>query len=294
MSGPALLELECSSATDPGLERESNQDATASYQNAFGARLFVVADGMGGHRGGDVASRLATEAIGEVFSHSEDSPELTLREAFRVANRKVVEEAAKRPELRGMGTTAVALYLGPGGVGWLANVGDSRAYRLRAGRLEQLSEDHSLVSVLERKGFMSREEATQHPRRNQVTRSIGLSDDTFADVRPVRAEPGDAYLLCSDGLHGVVPDVEIETTVACTPAKDVAARLVGMANAKGGPDNITVHFIACPGGEPATRPNIRYKSGKRNSRVRLIAASIAVVTALLLLAVVWYGINEIG
>ena len=139
-----------------------------------------------------------------------------------------------------MGTTGVALLLEPDGRAWVANVGDSRAYRLRDGRLEQLTLDHSLVAELVRRGMLTAEEAQVHPRRNEVLRSLGVEAEVSVDVTAVDVQAGDQYLLCSDGLSGVVDDQEIAAVLIAEAPADAVRRLVDAANERGGPDNVTV------------------------------------------------------
>jgi len=283
---------DAASATDTGQTRSNNQDACGEFSDADGARLFVVADGMGGHAGGAVASRLAVETIGKVFRTSSEGPEGTLRAAFESANERIFERAQESEDLAGMGTTGVALLVGEGEHLWLAHVGDSRAYRFRDGRLERLTTDHSLVEAMQQRGLITAEEAAVHPERNVILRSLGVQSSVEVDVTPIASEPGDRYLLCSDGLSSVVPEPEIAAVLARNRPAAAASLLVDMANQRGGPDNVTVQVIQIPGGtrEEAIAPRVRAgaaSAGRRLARMRRVALAAGLVGVLLLALVLW-------
>jgi PPM family protein phosphatase len=242
--------IEMASASDVGRRRATNQDAFGSADADSGARLLIVADGMGGHAGGATASRLAVEAIVEVFQRSSEPAEATLRRALETANARIHDESQRDASLAGMGTTGVALAFTPDGAAWVAHVGDSRAYRLRDGRLEALTADHSLVGELLRRNMITPEEAENHPRRHEVLRSIGVESRVQIDLAPVDVRPGDRFLLCSDGLCGVVDDAEIGAVLAREVPEAAVQQLVAEANARGGPDNITVQIARVPEAAP--------------------------------------------
>jgi protein phosphatase len=197
---------------------------------------------MGGHRGGQTASREAVEKIAEVFLSSDRSPEGMLRAAFAAANAHIYALSRSSPDLRGMGTTGVVLLVGGTDTAWVAHVGDSRAYLVRGGSLRQLTEDHSVVASLVRRGLLSAEEARTHPRRNEVLRSIGPSPELAVDVSRIAVEPGDCFMTCSDGLTQVVSDEEIHRTVADHPPARAAKKLVELAKSRRAPDNVTVQI----------------------------------------------------
>lgn len=230
--------------TDTGRKRERNEDTFLVDDER---RLFVVADGIGGHLGGEVASQLAVETIGQVLDRVERA-EITLlgadllRFAFRAANRQVFQHAQVAFPGHEIGTTAVALLFGRTHVA-LAHVGDSRAYRLRDGTVDRLTHDHSFVGEQVRMGLLTEDEARHHPRRNWILRSVGCQPDVEVDacVTPVR--PGDRFLLCSDGLSGLVEDREIAELAVDPDVEGAAARLVEVANERGGDDNITVLVV---------------------------------------------------
>jgi protein phosphatase len=240
--------LRSGSATDTGLVRASNQDrllATAS--------LFVVADGMGGHAGGDVASRLAVDALETAFGRAPTGAGLV--SAVDAANAVVWEQSLEHAELRGMGTTltAVALVNEQGrDVLVLVNVGDSRSYRLHDGTLTQISADHSLAEEMVRTGELTPAEAAVHPHRHVLTRALGVAETVAVDLWRVVPVRGDRFLLCSDGLSNEVTDAEIAAVLVEQPEPQQAAdELVARARANGGSDNITVVVVDVVIGEEA-------------------------------------------
>lgn len=241
MTAPSIT---TASLSDVGQVRTRNEDFCSEFSHASGYRLLVVADGMGGHRAGATASRVAVEAIGEVFSGFDAPPGEMLELALITANRRVYQMALDQPDLRGMGTTAVALLLGPDASAWVAHIGDSRAYRYREGQLEALTADHSVVGEMERRGLITAEEAAVHPRRNEIMRCVGVQLDVQADISPVDIRVGDRYVLCSDGLSGLVSDQQIGDVVAHAHPADAARILVEAANHNGGHDNVTVQIAS--------------------------------------------------
>ena len=224
-------------ATDPGRRRRRNEDAYITQPP-----LFAVADGMGGAQAGELASRLAVEAM---------SGQTDVEALIREANRRVYERSSADAAVSGMGTTMTAALVGADGTVTIGHVGDSRAYRLRGGELEQLTEDHSLVAELVRSGQLAPEDADTHPQRSVITRALGTDPDVDVDVRTVRAEPGDLFLLCSDGLTTMVGDEEILATIEADrdDLRGAADALVGKANRGGGEDNITVVCFELAAGE---------------------------------------------
>jgi protein phosphatase len=242
--------------SDPGLRRASNED---SYRSRPDIGLFVVADGMGGHVAGEVASRLAVEAIESFIEETAGAdknrtwpfpfdPSLSLeanrlKAAFRIANRRIAATIADAQDLRGMATTASAILLAPQGA-CVAHVGDSRVYVLRPDGLCQLTADHSWVEEQVRAGTLSATAARQHPWRNVVTRALSGGEDPEVDVTQIDPAAGDRYLLCSDGLFSVVTDERIAEILGAAGALDqCCARLIDAANAGGGPDNITALIL---------------------------------------------------
>jgi serine/threonine protein phosphatase PrpC len=234
------LKLKAAALTDTGLIRASNEDA---YLVA--APVFAVADGMGGHQAGEVASGTTIETLKQFAKEiSNDSdPGTALAETAKAANRAVFEKAAGDPSLLRMGTTLTAAIARDGRLS-IAHVGDSRAYLFRQGRLEQLTQDHTLVAEYVRHGRMTEEEAKIHPNRSIITRALGVEPDIPIDTVTLGIEEGDRVLLCSDGLYSMVPDEYIAEILAKVPDTDAATReLIEAANAAGGEDNTTVLII---------------------------------------------------
>lgn len=245
--------LRAGGATDVGRLRNINQDRFVLLPDRD---LFIVADGMGGHQGGEVASKLAVETVQESY---QDATADALIEAISVANHRIRDEGDADPDLRGMGTTVVALALMPEEPDpdepagddveppqhmLIANVGDSRGYLFRDGSLTQLTEDHSVVADLVREGRLTEEEAEVHPQRNIVTRVLGVYDTVEVDLWPVDPVEGDRYLLCSDGLFNEVGPDQIGSVLRrLEDPEDAAAELVRLANDSGGRDNITVVIV---------------------------------------------------
>jgi protein phosphatase len=254
MSFPEPEEFVTGGMSDIGQVREVNQDYCGEFDDpATRRRLLIVADGMGGHLGGEVASRMAVETAAEIFKGgSGDDAETLLDRALSTANERVHKASQEDMDLAGMGTTGVCLLFESGGHGWVAHVGDSRGYRLRNGSLEQITEDHSVVGALIRMGHITEEEARQHPQRNEILRAIGTNDEVEVQVTPLDLEPGDQYLLCSDGLSGLVADSDIAEVMGRLEPQDAVRTLVQMANLEGGNDNITVQIAWIPG-EPGEK-----------------------------------------
>jgi serine/threonine protein phosphatase PrpC len=245
------FELAASVQTDKGCVREINEDSgrlvrpSDPAQLARKGTLVVVADGMGGHSAGEVASQLAVESVTRLYYESADEPGEALRASVAEANRRIHEAAAADESKHGMGTTCTALAL-CAGTAYAAHVGDSRLYMLRAGQLYQLSEDHSAVNEMVKLGIITKEQARTHEDKNVILRALGTSPEVeVSTVEPWGVREGDQYLLCSDGLYDLVLDGEIAAVLA--EAGDVHAageRLIAMAKERGGHDNITAGIIA--------------------------------------------------
>jgi protein phosphatase len=235
--------LRSAARTDVGRRRRANED---SYAIAAELGYFVVADGMGGHRAGQLASRLAAEAAVAALEALEGSA-ATLTEKLRctiaAANREIYVAGQAKAECAGMGTTVVSLLAAEGRVA-LAHVGDSRAYLVRAGRIRQLTDDHSVVGELVRRREITESAAREHPHRHVLTRAVGVRREVAPDLAELTSSPGDLFVLCSDGLTGLVRDDEIaEAANAGTDLDAICAHLVDLANERGGEDNITVLLV---------------------------------------------------
>lgn len=244
LSSPA--EWEVSARSETGYIREENQDRMSGIQVQAG-RVYIVADGMGGHKGGALAAELTVQSLQQHLSQAlpQMPVEEAVRRAFEKANLAVYEQAhSGNPETEGMGSTAVVL-LALDSVARVAHVGDSRAYLYRQGRLQPLTTDHSRVQRMVDAGVLTSEEAHGHPEANLLERAIGQKPQIEVDIGPdLQLKQGDGILLCSDGLCGYVRDQEIETVLRSDiPVQQVAGRLVDLALAKGGHDNVTVQFI---------------------------------------------------
>ena len=219
--------------TDVGRVRESNQDCVLN-----GEGLYGVADGMGGHRGGNVASALACSSL-TAFLKNTAPGEKALEYGFREANRAVFERAAKDANLEGMGTTMTLIW-DDGSRVILGHVGDSRAYLRRGGRLKQMTRDHSLVWEMMRQGTITAEEARNHPYRNVITQAVGTDPQVTPDISTVECLPGDLWLICSDGLTEYLTDSRIEEVLGQYPANRAADVMLEEALAAGGKDNVTL------------------------------------------------------
>jgi len=235
--------LRSAASTHVGMKRQSNEDRYAIVPDLG---LYLVADGMGGHKAGQVASHLAAEgsirAI-EALQGASVSLAERLRHAVACANREIFTAAQAKPELSGMGTTFVGMLFGGDRLA-LAHVGDSRAYLLRQGRLRGLTDDHSIVGELLRRHEISEADAAQHPHRHVLTRALGIRPRTEPDLAEMTPQEGDVFIMCSDGLTGFVDDEEIAEHLMSEPDLEAAAAaLVDTANRAGGQDNITVLLV---------------------------------------------------
>jgi PPM family protein phosphatase len=245
------LHICCGSRSDQGRVRSSNED---SYVANAKAKIFVVADGMGGHAAGEIASRLAAAAVEEVvigYAGSGLSPEEILRMAVEEANRRVYHGQHDKSDLAGMGSTLTSLSFCDDEY-YTAHVGDSRAYLLRDGVLSQLTRDHSLVWHLFESGILQKRELSNHPQKNLITRSIGPHPEVEVEIGHGEVHAGDIYLLCSDGLTDMLCDEAIHEILSGrerTP-QQMSESLVKTANERGGPDNITVVVVRIEPGEP--------------------------------------------
>ncbi len=281
--------VEIASRSDVGQVRSANEDSCDTFERADGTRLLVVADGMGGHQGGATASRTAVAMIRESFDQdtSNNTPDMIQR-AIQTANARIYEMAQEDPGLEGMGTTVVAFLLDSRYRGTVAHVGDSRAYRYRQGQLEALTTDHSVVAEMQRRGLISADEAAIHPRRNEILRSVGVLPAVEVEVTTVAVAPGDRFVLCSDGLSGVVGDDEIAAVVQTETPGSAVDVLIQLANDRGAPDNVTVQVLSIPtsdgDGDPeATAPvelsevGIQAIENKRRERRRARRAAFVIV-----------------
>jgi PPM family protein phosphatase len=250
-----MLRIKACGLSDVGLTRAHNEDY---FEIDPRHKLYVVADGMGGHSHGEVAAQIAVNAIRDFIEKTADRDTTwpfgmdtrlerhsnLLKMAVRIAHDHVLRAISRDGSLYGMGTTVVGLLLS-GAVAAVAHVGDSRAYRLRGGRLDQLTQDHTWVNEQVVAGFLSKEQARSHPLKNVVTRALGGESEVAVDVREIQVQSGDLFLLCSDGLTGMLSDPDIRERLSSGRSlHEICRGLVNDANARGGVDNVTVVLLA--------------------------------------------------
>ena len=277
--------------TDVGLQREHNED---SFTVLGEHELFVVADGMGGHRAGDVASRMATDSIAEFFraTANDDATwpfhfdsrlseeENRLLTGIRLANRQIFEKSVRSRELQGMGTTVVGALFSPRKKKmYIGHVGDSRAYRVRGGEIVQMTRDHSLVNDY----LLAMPELTEEQRgelpKNVITRALGMQDNVTVDLQSDDVRPGDTYVLCSDGLSGMIADAEILRVVTESDDLGAACRhLITMANEHGGEDNITAVLVRIEGDPASEKIEVGDAIPKPMEAARAVVGDDAAVT----------------
>lgn len=290
------LKANAAYVTDTGQVRSQNQDAARIAQNKETEwPVFVVADGMGGHAGGDLAAALAVEALVEVTTDPDGppDPDERVRLAIGVAQRRIQAAAAENEEQAQMGTTCVAALLN-GHRLHLGYVGDSRAYLYTRGRLEQLTSDHSWVNEQVQAGLLAPADAVRHPMRHVITRALGQGE-ADPDLVHRDLQPGDWLLLCTDGLTGPIDDATIERTLALADHPEVAAReLVEMANRAGGPDNVTALLVRLEMVDPAPAPPPVAPRRTPNNRLLIgIAIFIAAVALAAGLFFLWTNREEL-
>ncbi|MBQ9935051.1 MAG: Stp1/IreP family PP2C-type Ser/Thr phosphatase [Lachnospiraceae bacterium] len=238
--------MQSSGITDTGSKRKNNQDSIFFSDEPVGSlpNLYIVADGMGGHRAGDKASRMAIDITVEFIKKSTiENPIAILKRAMIYANNEIYKSANKDPDLVGMGTTMVAAVALDGKL-YVANVGDSRLYVV-GNDIRQITMDHSLVEEMIRSGELERKKGRNHPEKNIITKAMGSRDEVVPDFFEIDMEPDDKYVLCSDGLSNMVEDDEIRDIVMdYHDIKDAARALVDRANYYGGSDNISVVIVS--------------------------------------------------
>src|SRR6266581_5982755 len=243
------LRLDVAQLTDVGRKREHNEDNMAyvipkdpQVMTKKGP-MFIVADGMGGHAAGEVASEIAVDTISNVYYQDDsDDVAVSLLHAIKRSNALIYQRAAENMLRSGMGTTCVTAVL-RGNIAYVANVGDSRAYLVRGGQVKQVSQDHSWVAEQVRAGLLTEEQARTHAQRNVITRSLGTQPDVEVDVFSEQLEEDDSLILCTDGLSGLISDADLQRIVAQFVPQESVYHLVEHANENGGPDNITAIVV---------------------------------------------------
>ncbi|MGG3466622.1 Stp1/IreP family PP2C-type Ser/Thr phosphatase [Neobacillus pocheonensis] len=234
--------------TDQGRVRQNNEDSVGTFVNRDGHRLAIVADGMGGHRAGDVASKMTVSHLQEMWEQTEgiktaDQAEAWLKKHILEVNHLVFEHSRNNQECEGMGTTIEAV-IATENFTTIAHVGDSRCYILNDSGFQQLTEDHTLVNELVRTGQITKEDAEHHPRKNWILRALGTEQDVKIDTKTIMFEEGDFLLICSDGLSNKVTDTEMVNILQNQDSLELKAQdLINMANENGGEDNITLIIL---------------------------------------------------
>ncbi len=251
--------IEVAGLSDVGCQRENNEDSYLYWEPAANeefqrkGRLAVIADGMGGHEGGQEASRLAVETVREVYDQAfQGDPQAALVEAFAAAHARIQEYAEQHPVFQGMGTTCTAAVVRARQL-YFAHVGDSRLYLIRNARILRLTRDHSYVGRLVESGIVRAEDAEKHPQRHILTAALGAGREVAVDSaeESLPLLEGDNLLLCTDGLWSVVTEEELETTVSANTPAESCAILVKLARQRGGPDNITLQILRVGPDSPA-------------------------------------------
>lgn len=250
--GAEVAAVEFTGCTDPGRVRTVNQDAFHVGLSRQRQVVAIVADGMGGHRSGEVASRKAVELMRGALEASRFQPPVAIARAMQLANLTIFDEAAENPEHQGMGTTCTVAVLDDQ-VGLVGHVGDSRAYLLRGGELQQLTLDHSWVADRVRQGILSEEEARQHRWRNVITNTLGSSPEVKLDLLHFDVRAGDVVLLCSDGVSMLLSPELITRIVSENPPAEACAALLAEANSRGSPDNVTALVLRVNRVEPKNK-----------------------------------------
>lgn len=235
-------ELRFQARTDKGLVRSNNED---SYLAREEGSLFAVCDGLGGHAAGEIASRIAIDTLNERVRGNTDDASRILGDAIEDANRKILRDQQVNPEHLGMGTTLSALWFpdAEGSKAWVAHIGDSRIYRLRQGAITQLTEDHSPVYRLFKDGSLSKDQIRMHPQKNLIERSLGLTTAVECDLFTTPIQPGDRFLLCTDGLSDSLSDDDIAKAMQTGEWCKITSVLIETALDRGGFDNITVVVV---------------------------------------------------
>jgi serine/threonine protein phosphatase PrpC len=237
--------IEVGNLTDIGKKRKHNEDYYGFFRLGEDEFLAIVADGMGGHASGEIASRMAVEIIQEVYSKERAEQEVldSLKSAFEVANFSILQKSLEQDQLNGMGTTATVLVIKEDQT-FVGHMGDSRAYLFRDGAVNQLTKDHSMVNRMVEQGLLSKEEAEHHPQRNVIYKALGVNRDADLElIGPLPVYLNDIFLLCSDGLTNLVTDEEMLKIVKKESPQKACEKLIQLANQRGGDDNITIQIL---------------------------------------------------
>lgn len=277
--------------TDVGKTRQVNEDSMITFDSPNG-RVIAVCDGMGGQTAGDVASQLACDIIRDILENNTfANPSEAITRSILAANQGILHRVSQNPELEGMGATCVMLIIKDGLVyyGW---VGDSRIYYLCDHSIRQISKDQSYVQSLVDSGEITAEEAEHHPQKNEIINALGIQGMTPPVLcqMPIKPEPGSIFLLCSDGLSGMVDNAKIESTLNRNGAslQDKAEELVDLANQQGGLDNITVQLVEFPGDKTKVSPTNKSEQTKSKQKPSFVTLAIGIITAMALAVIVYF------
>ncbi|MCX7612111.1 MAG: Stp1/IreP family PP2C-type Ser/Thr phosphatase [Ignavibacterium sp.] len=267
--------LQIGNLSDVGRKRTANEDYYGSFTGNYG-NLIVVCDGMGGHKGGATASRIAVESIKQHFEQLSDNfdPKAELKTALEKANNNIIQKASESEELKEMGSTAVVLLIREDNA-YYAHVGDSRIYLIRENKIYQLTKDHSLVQQLVDSGIIDEEAAKSHPQKNVISRSLGADGKNQPDIaEPLTIFKGDIFILCTDGLSGYLSNEELLEIASKNEPQTACAKMVELANDRGGKDNITVQIVKVIKGK---RLPFKISDKFNKLKIPLILSSILIV-----------------
>ncbi len=281
------LQLNIGNFSDVGKIRKVNEDYFGSFSGSFGS-LLLVCDGMGGHKGGEFASRLAVETISNYFEKLNDSYNISeeINKSLEAANTSIILKANEDPELNDMGSTVV-LVLVKNGLAYYTSLGDSRIYKIRDGVLQQITKDNSLVQQMVDSKIITKDEAKVHPKKNVITKALGTNDELKPEIyKPFELQVNDKLILCSDGLTAHVDEEEIFQLSENNPPQEAAQKLVELANERGGTDNITVQIVAVGVKENSVKQN---NSNIYMSYIILLISLIALVLILIKFDVISFG-----
>jgi len=281
------LQLNIGNYSDVGKAREVNEDYFGSFSGIFGS-LLLVCDGMGGHKGGEIASRLAVETISNYFEKLNNGYDISeeINKSLEAANSSIILKTKEAPELTDMGSTVV-LVLVKNGMAYYTNLGDSRIYRIRDGVLQQITKDNSLVQQMVDSNIITKDEAKVHPKKNVITKALGTNDELELEIyEPFKLQVNDKLILCSDGLTAHVDEEEIFQLSENNPPQEAAQKLVELANERGGTDNITVQIAAVGAKENSVKQS---NSNKFLPYLILLISLIALVFILIKFEVINFG-----
>ena len=281
------LQLNIGNYSDVGKAREINEDYFGSFSGSFG-NLLLVCDGMGGHKGGEIASRLAVETISNYFQNLNNSYNISeeINKSLEAAHTSIILKAKEDPELTDMGSTVV-LVLIKDALAYYTSLGDSRIYKIRDGVLQQITKDNSLVQQMVDSNIITKDEAKVHPKKNVITKALGTNDELEPEIyKPFKLQSKDILILCSDGLTAHVDEEEIFQLSENNPPQEAAQKLVELANERGGTDNITVQIVAVGVKENNIKQN---NSNIYLSYLIILISLIALVFILIKFEVISFG-----